>query len=190
MLSHRLRLASVLCALAVTAPRAHAQATQTAQQDSAKLAAQAKLVAQQNQQKLLKALRDTHVTVVAGLTTAEAKGKPLSAKFIYIDALYLSVFVEKGGTYYEALVGGKSGTVRRTTKLADTTALNLAAQQDSVLAKATVSLADAIGKLALVPANKGWDPVSIAPVFRSDAPVAEIMIRKGPMGRPVRVPLN
>lgn len=142
------------------------------------------------QQKLMKALRDSHVTVVAGLKTAESKGKPLSAKFIYTDALYLSVFVEKGGAYYEALVGGKSGALRRTSKLTDTTELQLVAQQDSVLAKATGSLEDAIGKLALVPGNKGWDPVSIAPMFKSDAPVAEIMVRKGPMGRKVVQPLN
>lgn len=182
MRSLRLNITVALCALAFAAP-ARAQTPPTPQQDSARIKA---LI----QQKLMKALRDSHVTVVAGLKTAEAKGKPVSAKFIYTDALYLSVFLEKGGSYYEALVGGKSGALRRTTKLTDSTELQVAAQQDSVLSKATGSLEDAIGKLALVPTNKGWDPVTVTPMFKSDAPVVEITVRKGPMGRKVIQPLN
>jgi hypothetical protein len=179
---YRLRFIVALCAFAFAAPT-RAQTTPSPQPDSVRIKA---LI----QQKLMKALRDSHVTVVAGLKAAESKGKPLSAKFIYTDGLYLSVFLEKGGAYYEALVGGKSGVLRRTTKLTDSTEMQRAAQQDSVLAKATGSLEDAIGKLALVPTNKGWDPVSITPMLKSDAPVAEIMVRKGPMGRKVIQPMN
>src|SRR5439155_26763886 len=53
-----------------------------------------------------------HVALAAGIETATATGKPISARYEFEDGkLKLSIFTEKGGAYTEVFVDHMTGKV-------------------------------------------------------------------------------
>ena len=103
---------------------------------------------------LLPQVTAAKVTLEQGLAAAEASGKPLSAKFEIEDGkLQLSVYTKKGGKYFEVVVDHETGAVAKTEEIKGGGDLKAAQRQDRAMAKAKLSLQQAVGKS--VAANAG-----------------------------------
>ena len=96
---------------------------------------------------LLPQVSAAKVTLEQGLAAAEASGKPLSAKFEIEDGkLQLSVYTKKDGKYFEVVVDHETGAVAKTEEIQGGDDLKAAQRQDRAMAKAKMSLRQAVGK--------------------------------------------
>jgi hypothetical protein len=108
----------------------------------------------ENARGLLPQVSAAKVTLEQGLAAAEASGKPLSAKFEIEDGkLQLSVYTKKDGKYYEVVVDHETGAVAKTEEIKGGDDLKAAQHQDRAMAKAKMSLQQAVAKS--VAANAG-----------------------------------
>lgn len=146
-------------------------------------------VSQQSDQELATALRAKHVALAAGIRAAEAKGKPISAKYEYEDGkLQLSVYTEKGAAFSEVIVDHKTGKIAKSEKISEGDDLKDAKEQSAAVAKAKFSVLSALEKA--LAANKGYSAVSAIATQKDGKPVAEITLLKGTEFKTVTEPLD
>lgn len=146
-------------------------------------------VSQQSNQELATALRAKHVALATGIRAAEAKGKPISAKYEYEGGkLQLSVYTEKGGAFSEVVVDHNTGKIAKAEKITEGDDLKDAKEQSAAVAKAKSSVLSALEKA--LGANKGYSAVSAIASQKDGKPVAEITLLKGTEFKTVTEPLD
>jgi hypothetical protein len=128
---------------------------------------------------LAAALKDVRVTLQDGLKSAEADGKPISAKFELADGkLQLSLYTIKGGGFDEVIVDLTTGAVASAETITDATDLTAASAQKAAMDKAAVPLVAAVQ--AEVRYGAGARAVSIFPELKDGRPIAMItLLRDG-----------
>jgi hypothetical protein len=138
---------------------------------------------------LATALAAKHVALLAGITSAAAKGTPISAKYEFEDGkLQLSVYTEKAGEFFEVVVDHKSGKVAKAEKITNAGDLTNAKAQSEAIAKAKQSLKAAVAKA--VAGNPGYDVVGATAGMAAGQPAAEITLHKGRTFKTVSEPLT
>ena len=96
---------------------------------------------------LLKQVAASKVSLGQGLAAAESTGKPLSAKFEIEDGkLQLSVYTKKDGKYFEVVVDHETDAVSKTEEIKGGNDLRAAQRQSRAMAKAKISLRQAVEK--------------------------------------------
>ena len=96
---------------------------------------------------LLPQVTAAKVTLEQGLAAAESSGKPLSAKFEIEDGkLQLSVYTKKDNKYFEVVVDHETGAVSKTEEIKGGNDLRAAQRQSRAMAKAKISLRQAVEK--------------------------------------------
>lgn len=133
----------------------------------------------QNAAALAKALGAASVPLEEGIKASARAGKPISAKYEIEDgALQLSVYTMKGNDQFdEVIVDHKSGAIKKSEKITDADDLKDAKEQGQVMAKAKLGLDQAVD--SAVKANGGYRAVSVMPMLKGGAPLAEITLMKG-----------
>jgi hypothetical protein len=127
---------------------------------------------------LAKALSEARVPLDQGLKAGAREGTPISGKYeIDEGALQLSIYTMKGGSFSEIIVDHKSGAIKKTEKITDADDLKEAKEQSRAMAKAKVPLDQAVANA--VKANGGYRAVSVTPLLKDGAPVADITLMKG-----------
>ena len=110
---------------------------------------------------LASALKDVKVSLGEGLKAAEAQGQPISGKFEIEDGkLQLSVYTMKDGKYSEVVIDHQTGKIVNAEPITEKQDLAEARRQAAGIAKAKLSLADAVAKVEK--AHPGYRAVSIA----------------------------
>jgi hypothetical protein len=127
---------------------------------------------------LAAALANVKVTLQDGLKSAEADGKPISAKFeIEEGHPQLSLYTLKGDGFDEVIVDLKTAAIASTKKITDEDDLKAAATQKSAMSQAKVSLLAATDKA--VNRNPESRAISIFPSLEGGKPVAEVSVLHG-----------
>jgi hypothetical protein len=127
---------------------------------------------------LAKALPEASVSLDQGLKASEREGKPISGKYEIEDgALQLSVYTMKGGQFSEVIVDHKTGAIKKAEKIMDADDLKNAKEQGQAMAKAKVSLDNAVADATK--ANSGYRAVSAMPTLDAGKSVANITLMKG-----------
>ena len=127
---------------------------------------------------LAKAVSAAKVTLEKGLSASATEGKPISAKFeIDEGKLQLSVYTTKSDKFYEATVDHQTGKVAGTEPITEGEDLAAARSQSDAMAKARLSLREAVSKA--VAEHKGLLAVSVFPEIKDSHPVAEVSLVKG-----------
>jgi hypothetical protein len=130
------------------------------------------------QQEVANAMRGANHTALAdAMQTASASGKPISARYEFEDGkLKLSVFVEKAGAFSEVFLDHMTGKVATVDKITGGDDMKDAKAQSKAFAKATETLASAVGKV--LAANPGYIAIDVTPVLEGKRIVAEITLMK------------
>jgi len=127
---------------------------------------------------LAKAVSAAKVSLEKGLTAGATEGKPISAKFEVEDGkLQLSVYTMKGDKFYEVVVDHQTGKVTKTEPITEGEDLAAAKSQSAAMAKAKISLREAVGKA--VARRKGFLAVSLVAEIKDSHPVADVSLVKG-----------
>jgi hypothetical protein len=138
---------------------------------------------------LAKALAEASVSLDQGLLAAAREGKAISGKFELADgALQLSIYTVKGDQFAEVIVDHKSGTIKKSEKITDTSDLKAATKQARAVAVAKVPLDQAVA--SAVVAHSGYRAVSITPRLSHGAAVADVTLMKGAKVKKVTAKLN
>jgi len=133
--------------------------------------------AAKNAPALASALKDVKVSLEDGLKAAETQGKPISGKFeIEHGKLQLSIYTMKEGKYSEVIVDHQTGKITKAEPITEKEDLAEARRQAAGMAKAKMSLADAVAKAEK--ANPGYHAVSIAAELEGGAN-ADLTLLKG-----------
>jgi hypothetical protein len=126
---------------------------------------------------LASALKDVKVSLGEGLKAAEAQGQPISGKFEIEDGkLQLSVYTMKDGKYSEVVIDHQTGKIVNAEPITEKQDLAEARRQAAGIAKAKLSLADAVAKVEK--AHPGYRAVSIAAELEGGAN-ADVTLLKG-----------
>jgi hypothetical protein len=132
---------------------------------------------------LASAVKNAKVSLADGLRAAEARGKPISAKYEMEDGkLQLSVYTMKDGKYSEVIVDHQTGKIANAEAITEKDDLAEAAEQAAGMAKAKMSLADAV--VQVEKANPGYRAVSIAAELEGGAN-ADVKLLKGTASKQV-----
>ncbi|HWI27501.1 MAG TPA: hypothetical protein VN668_11070 [Stellaceae bacterium] len=132
----------------------------------------------ENSAALAKALAQAKVSLERGLKASAREGKPISGKYEIEDgALQLSIYTAKRGQFSEIIVDHTSGTIKKKEKITDGDDLKDAKEQSQAMAKAKISLDNAVARA--VKANRGYRAVGVVPVLEDAKPVAEVTLVKG-----------
>lgn len=127
---------------------------------------------------LAKALNAVLMSLETGLVAAEREGTPISGKFEVEDGkLQLSVYAVKGATFAEVIVDHVTGKIAKIEPITGGDDLRAAKAQREAMAKAQVSLREAIG--TAVKANEAFRAVGVIPALKDGHPVAEITLLRG-----------
>jgi hypothetical protein len=138
---------------------------------------------------LAEALAEASVSLDQGLSAAAREGKAISGKFELDDgALQLSVYTMKGDQFAEVIVDHKSGTIKKSEKITDTSDLRAATKQARAMATAKLPLDQSVA--SAVAANGGYRAVSVTPRLQGGAPVADVTLMKGAKVKKVTAKLN
>ena len=126
---------------------------------------------------LARALKGVKVSLGEGLKAAAAQGQPISGKFEIEDGkLQLSVYTMKDGKYSEVIVDHQTGKIVKAEPITEKEDLAEAKSQAAGIAKAKMSLADAVAKVET--AHPGYRAVSIAAELEGGAN-ADVTLLKG-----------
>ena len=137
---------------------------------------------------LAKALGPEHITLAKGLAGAASAGRAISTQYEYEGGkLQLSVFVEKGGAFYEIIVDHHTGKIATTEKMTDPADLKDARAQSAAMAKSKSTLETAL--TAALTANPGYEGISVEPKVEGGKVTAEVKIRKGAEFKVLKEPL-
>lgn len=171
-----LSVATMALALAIVVAPAWAQEAKHSEKAEAAEAAK-------NAPTLASVLKEAKVSLEDGLKASEAQGKPISGKFEIEDGkLQLSVYTMKDGKYLEVLVDHKTGKIAKAEPITEKEDLEAAKRQAAGIAKAKMSLADAVAKVEK--ANPGYHAVSIAAELEGGAN-ADVTLLKGTASKQV-----
>jgi len=137
----------------------------------------ARATADDEHAELTKALSGARVSLESALSAAATAGKPISAKYEVEDGkLQLSVYTAKDGKFSEVIVDHSSGKVAESEAITDGEDLTAARSQTEAMAKAKLSLSNAVAKA--VAANEGFRAVSTVASLKDGHPVAAISLVK------------
>jgi len=153
-------LSVAMLAVALTVGITSAWADETKGSERAEAAEAAR-----NAPALASALKDVKVSLADGLKAAEAQGKPICKFEIEEGKLQLSVYTMKDGRYSEVTVDHRTGKIAKAEPITEKEDLAEAKRQSAGMAKARVSLADAVGKVEK--ANPGYHAVTSPPSLRA-----------------------
>jgi uncharacterized membrane protein YkoI len=152
-------------------------------------AAEEKQSKESEKQELAKDVKTVEVSLEKGLSTSEAEGKPISAKFEIEDGkLQLSVYTAKDGKFYEVIVDHQTGKVAKTEPITSGDDLTAAKAQNDAMANSKTSLRSAVGQA--LKANKGYRAVSATPSVEGGQSAAEVTLVKGNQWKTVKEKLN
>jgi hypothetical protein len=127
---------------------------------------------------LVTALDTARVALDRGFAASAARGKPISGKYEIEDGkLQLSVYVAKGGQFYEVIVDHVTGKIGEVKPIHDGADLSAAKSQQEAMSKAKTSLQAAAAKA--VRTNGQYRVVSVIPEMNNGHPCAEITMVKG-----------
>ncbi len=127
---------------------------------------------------LLAALPAAKTRLVQGIEASTASGTPLSAKFEIDDGhLQLSVYTQKGNAFSEVIVDHQSGKLGKSESISGGEDLVAAKAQARAIAKAKLSLRDAVAKAEET--NAGYRAYSAIATSRKGHPVAKVLLHKG-----------
>jgi uncharacterized membrane protein YkoI len=138
---------------------------------------------------LIKKLGDAKISLQQGLAAGEQAGQPISGKFEVEDGkLQLSVYTAKDGKFFEALVNHVNGKVLKVEPITEGDDLAAANSQSTAMAKAKISLKEAVDKAAAQSANARV--VSAVPSVKDGRPVVSIALLEGEQSKTVQQPLD
>ena len=127
---------------------------------------------------LAEALEDTSITLQKGLTAAETKGRPISAKFELEDGkLQLSVYTAKGRKFSEVIIDLATGKIAKSEPITEGDDLTDAKAQSAAMAKTRTSLRAAADKV--VNASAGFRAISVTPTLKNSHGIASVTLLKG-----------
>jgi hypothetical protein len=127
---------------------------------------------------LAKAVGDSKVSLLQGLSASAREGQPISAKFeIDEGKLQLSVYTAKGGKFSEVIVDHNTGKVANAEPITSGEDLSAAKAQSEATSKAMESLRTALDKV--LKSNSGYRAVSVIPALKDGHPVAEVTLVMG-----------
>jgi hypothetical protein len=156
---------------------------------SSSFAAEEKESKESEKQELAKDVKTVKVSLEKGLSTSEAEGKPISAKFEIEDGkLQLSVYTAKDGKFYEVIVDHQTGKVAKAEPITSDADLTAAKAQNDAMANSKTSLRSAVGQA--LKANKGYRAVSAMPSLEGGQSAAEVTLVKGNQWKTVKEKLN
>ena len=152
-------------------------------------AAEEKQSKESEKQELAKDVKTVKVSLEKGLSTSEAEGNPISAKFEIEDGkLQLSVYTAKDGKFYEVIVDHQTGKVAKTEPITSGDDLTAAKAQNDAIANSKTTLRCAVGHA--LKANKGYRAVSATPSVEGGQSAAEVTLVKGNQWKTVKEKLN
>jgi hypothetical protein len=138
---------------------------------------------------LAEALKDTTVTLQQGLTAAQSKGRPISAKFEMEDGkLQLSIYTARGRKFSEVIVDHMTGKVAKSEPITEGDDLTEAKAQNAAMAKTRASLKAVADKA--VRASAGFRAVSVTPALKDGHGVASVTLLMGNQTKTVEEPLR
>jgi hypothetical protein len=126
-----------------------------------------------------KAMEGAKLTLDQGITAATKQGKPISAQYEIDEDTHkfqLSVFVSNGDDLIEVIVDHVSGAIKSSDNVTGDD-IKDAKKQKAAMAKASMSLADAV--TAVAKANDGYQVVQIVPALSAGKAVATLKLIKG-----------
>ncbi|MGH7225441.1 MAG: hypothetical protein ACRELF_19650 [Gemmataceae bacterium] len=131
--------------------------------------------------KLVKAMPQAKVPLVDGMKTAAAGAKAISSQYeVDEDAGFqLSVFVSKSGgaaDVHEIIVDYATGKIKSDDKLTDPDDIKDAGHQLAAMAKAKISLEQAVDEA--LKANPGYTAIRVYPVLDDSGAIAKITLLK------------
>jgi len=123
---------------------------------------------------LVKMMPNARVTLADGIKTASASGKVISAQYEVDEdhGFQLSTFVSKSGNAadaHEVIVDFEKNTVKSDEKLTDPDDIKDAGKQIAALAKAKITLDQAVDEA--VKANPGFEAIRVVPKGDGNAQV-------------------
>ena len=129
------------------------------------------------------------VTLQQGLSAAESKGQPISAKYEVDEGHFqLSVYTANGGKFSEVLVDHSTGQVAKSEAITAGEDLTDAKKQMAACAKAKKSLKSAVDEAESSAA--GYRAVGVAPKLSKGHAVAVVTLLKGTEVKNVSEPLE
>jgi len=127
---------------------------------------------------LAEALEDTIVTLQQGLSAAESKGRPISAKFEMEDGkLQLSIYTARGKKFSEVIVDHTTGKVAKSEPITEGDDLIQARAQSATMAGTKTSLRAVVDKA--VRGSAGFRAVSVTPALKNGHGVASVTLLMG-----------
>jgi hypothetical protein len=132
----------------------------------------------EGQEAMIKALRTAKISLQQGLAVSELEGRPISAKFEVDDGKFqLSAYTSKDGKFSEVIVDHMSGKVTKAESITEGEDFAAANSQSAAMAKAKISLKEAVDKAMALSANARV--VSAVPSLIDGRPVASIGLLDG-----------
>lgn len=145
--------------------------------------------AESEKTQLAQSLSTASVSLDQGLKNSESQGKPISGKFeMDGNDLRLSVYVTRGGKFFELIVDHLSGFVKNTRTISDRDKLEAVSMQSQTMKKAKVPLDKVVRDS--VSENAGYRAVSLTPISKANRPIAMIVLMKGAETMRVFKPLD
>jgi hypothetical protein len=127
---------------------------------------------------LAQSLSTASVSLDQGLKNSESQGKPISGKFeMDGNDLRLSVYITRGGKFFELIVDHLSGFVKNTRAISDKENFEAVSMQSQIMKKAKVSLDKVVRDS--VSENSGYRAISLTPISKANRPIAMIVLMKG-----------
>jgi hypothetical protein len=143
----------------------------------------------EGQEALINRLGDAKINLQQGLTAGEQAGQPISGKFEVDEGkLQLSVYTTKDGKFFEALVNFVTGKVLKIEPITEGDDLAAANSQSATMAKATISLKEAVNKAMAQSANAR--ALSAVPSLKDGRPVVSVVLLDGERLKTVQQPLD
>jgi uncharacterized membrane protein YkoI len=143
----------------------------------------------EGQEALVKKLGDAKINLQQGLTASEQAGQTISAKFEVDEGkLQLSVYTAKDGKFFEALVNFVTGKVLKIEPITEGDDLAAANSQSVAMAKAKISLKEAVDKAMAQSGNAR--AVSVVPSLKDGRPVVSVVLLDGERFKTVQQPLD
>jgi hypothetical protein len=138
---------------------------------------------------LAQSLLTASVSLDQGFKNSEVQGKPISGKYEIVgNDVKLSVFVTRGGKFFELIVDHLTGFVKNIKLIRDNNDLETVSMQNQSMRSAKVSLDKAVRDA--VSDNPGYRAVSLSPISKANRPIAMIVLMKGAETMRVFKPLD
>jgi hypothetical protein len=136
-----------------------------------------------------KQIGSAKVTLQQGVVAGEAQGQVISGKFEVDEGKFqLSVYTAKGAALQEVIVDYTTGKVLKAEPLSEADDVAAGKKQVAVMAKASMTLKDAVDKAEKQ--TPGFRAVSVEPKSKANHPVAMVTLVKGAQFRSVSEPLE